>query len=121
VLLIAGVYGTSFFLPVYLDLDGWEAFVSAGRLFARAVDTAELGHDLIGWAPNPLLWIGAGCLLARRDAAALALALAATAAACTWLELTGLSTGYYVWLTSMGLLAAAGYCCGLQPEEEEWF
>lgn len=116
---IVCVYVASFALPAWNDYRGGDAFLAAARLQFNLIEREGFDLGAVGWAPNPLLWLGLGCLLARRDVAATALGLAATLAACTWMPLAELLVGYYVWLLSMAGLAAAGAWCGTTGGADE--
>ena len=118
-LLVASVYAASFAMPAYLDLNGHEAFAAASRAGLDAWSNGEIGQELIGWLPNPLLWAGVVLLLGGRGLAAALAGVAAVATASCWLGLAELLPGYYVWLGSMGLLLAGGaWLATATPEQE---
>jgi hypothetical protein len=147
-LLVAGVYAVSFFLPVLaiplLDqpaIDRLKAEV-AGRVGGEVLGVEGLseyvvkGYQsfrvgpssgwilLLAWCANPVLWVGCLLLLARRWRGAAfagvvamglgaAMAVSATVtfgdprADIRW-SVADYRIGYWLWLASMALLAAAG-------------
>lgn len=117
--LVALVYAASFALPAYLDLDGHEAFAAAAHAGLDAWSNGEVGQELLGWLPNPFLWVGVVLLLGGQGQAAALAGLTALLGASSWLSLADLLPGYYVWLGSMGLLLAGGVWLATSATEEE--
>jgi hypothetical protein len=98
----AVLYGVSFFLPASKGLLGFQAFFFSVLM----VFTIPM------WLANPLFWLGLALLSGRQWQAArfyglLALVLGLSESWMFWEEL---STGYFLWVGSMALLAAAGWC-----------
>jgi hypothetical protein len=118
VAVLVGLFVVSFFLPVYFGIFGWEAFL-APVLFDFAGPQiyfpASPALVIFGWLPNLLFPLGVVLLLLRRNGSAMAVGFLASLVACLWLwhPPRGLGLGYFVWLASMVLLAAAGGCYAL--------
>src|SRR5947209_3554586 len=123
--LVVTVYAISHVLPVTRVMNqvahGWQASCAVAQVAAEMLWRGQPEWLWIfGWLPNPLLWFGVACLWIgrRRDArrAGVAAGLAgclALAAASLWFFNAGLNddlfSGYYVWASSMGMLALLGF------------
>jgi hypothetical protein len=121
--LVVASYLVSFVLPAARfesPIMGWEAFADALLLWWWV--------GLLGWLPNPLLWLGVFWLLDDHPGRAAFAGLAGLLCGLVWVmflphEIT-LLAGYYLWLESMCLLAVVGTWkyvdarTGLQSREE---
>ncbi len=105
--LIGALYGFSFFLPmcttvkidhttqrgIWRPATGYEIFIKAGMPV---------------WLAHPLLWLGCLALMARKwRSAAFAGLIAVLLPGLS--DFTGLLAGYWMWKTSMVLLAGGGF------------
>jgi hypothetical protein len=100
---------------------GWQASLAPLQLCIEALRGGQVDwHIVVGWLPNPLLWLGVAWLIVgqrhsvRQAGIGAGLAgLAALACASLWFFDRGksddLAVGYYVWVTSMALLSGAGF------------
>ena len=127
--LAVAVYGVSFLLPVSstgcrsgeMPVLGFMAFLSA-PLMIPALFTGHSG-DLLnavlviaGWTPNPLFWMSFYCLVRRKMRWAACGGLMASLIGLIWLWMGWtLGIGYYVWLTSMVLLAGSALLLCVYP------
>jgi hypothetical protein len=116
IVLIVGVYGSSFALPVLSDPQHPQATTYGASVFVGSFGL--LFRLQPGWLANPCLWVGVYHL--HREywlwAAVLGvLALVLGAHIGIWADGRGdggtvyrLGVGHYVWLTSFGLLTLVG-------------
>src|SRR5262249_41227117 len=100
-LFAALLYAASFFLPACEEVAGWQAFVLSLVFFV----------GLPMWLANPVFWSGLVLLsrgeygpAGKRGLVAFVLALSE----CS-LFAEGLQVGYFLWVGSMAVLAAAGW------------
>lgn len=120
--LVVGLYALSFFLPAYcglLNLVGYEAFAMVFMgLFENPIEitTPDCLLSILGFLPNPLLWIGILLLARKRWRSATAAGALALGLGLVWIvdpdqkmvDLQGLHVGYYCWLASMAALLGTG-------------
>jgi hypothetical protein len=114
-------YGTSFVIPAYRVFDDTSAvhgFEACEFVYAALLD--ELARDPRGQPPverlvlsalcfaNPAFLVGATFFMVRRPRWAALFCTAAGVAAASYLGEQGLLMGYYLWLSAMILVAAAG-------------
>lgn len=120
---ISGLYLSSFFMTVHdfpsgKPLRGWDAFYLATLSLCESppLSAYHLTRWLVGWLPNPALWVGIVLLaLGRWRIAALA-GFLGLVGALSWgagFPLLGANfsefrEGYYCWLSSMAALAGFG-------------
>jgi hypothetical protein len=95
------LYAASFFLPATDMVAGYQAFVLS-LVFVIGIPM---------WLANPVFWSGLtllsqGKYRSARKAGLLGLVLALSEC---WLFSKGLRVGYFAWVASMALLAAAGW------------
>ncbi len=111
--LAAGLYVLSFFLQATNTLAGWQAFIFA-LLFVIGIPM---------WLANVVFWIGLYHLSHSRYGSAstagfIALLLALSE---SWLFGTELAIGYYVWVSSMAVLAAARLFREEEARPKSWW
>jgi hypothetical protein len=96
------LYAVSFFLPACDNAAGYQAFVLSV--------VCVVGIPM--WFANPFFWAGVALLSQGKYASAGKAGLVALVLALSecWLFAQGLQVGYYAWVGSMALLAAAGWC-----------
>jgi len=98
--MIGALYAVSFFLPATRTMPGYAAFVCS-LLFAIGIPM---------WGANPVFWYGLyhlaqGSYRAASRAGTIAVVLALSEC---WMFAGELSYGYFVWVSSMGMLALTG-------------
>jgi hypothetical protein len=98
------VYAVSFFLPACDNAAGYQAFVLSL--------VCVIGIPM--WFANPFFWAGIALLSQGKYASAGKAGLVALVLALSecWLFAKGLRVGYFAWVSSIALLAVAGFCGG---------
>jgi hypothetical protein len=119
---VLALYGASFFLPAVqvpcVMCGTGPVSLRGSQCFVLGLSGVPRG-DLLGlaWLANPLVLVGVFLLLAGRRAAALVVGLFAVAAGVCAAHLDvpepwRLREGFYLWVGSMGLLAAGSAALG---------
>jgi hypothetical protein len=105
------LYVVSFFLPAYNGIPGFGAFLWS----------LIIPFFWPMWAANPLFWLGLSGLRARHGSVMviglIALLLALSEAV---LFADRLGAGYFLWVGSMAVLAAAGFVTWLESWPRDW-